>query len=70
MTEHMEAAANPRGRQVALWLQPDDYARLEALGARERRKVASMARAIVLDRLDAWEAEHGQLVPAPCGTAQ
>lgn len=71
MTEHTEAAeSNPRGKQVALWLQPDDHARLEAFGKREHRKVASAARAIILDHLAAYEAEHGQLVPQECGAAQ
>lgn len=44
-----------RGRNVGLWLPPEDYARLQAWGAARYRKVAASARLIILERLAADE---------------
>lgn len=60
MTETQQAGQGyPRGRNVGLWLPPEDYERLQQWGATRHRKVANAARKIILDRLAADElAEH------------
>lgn len=50
-----------RGRNVGLWLPPEDYARLQRWGQQRHRKVANAARLIILERLEADERQAAEL---------